>query len=162
MKKTTGEPTPWSDLDEAGSGLTVNNFVTTRLSALINTLRRELTTPYATQFDLSVTEWRLLSLIAHAKSLPFSELVVQSTSDKSLVSRTVRLLEERKLVDVKPEGGTAGKRLTCSITPAGRALHAKIIPIARRRQAEALRVLSPGERDALFSAICKLQRIYDR
>ena len=58
-------------------------------------LRRDLTSAYAGAAGLSVSEWRVLSLVAHAGTLPFGLLVQQSTSDKALVSRTVRLLEER-------------------------------------------------------------------
>jgi hypothetical protein len=95
-----GEPAgnPWTALDEAGSGLTVDAFLTTLMSQVGNALRRTITVPYADAAELTVSEWRLLALIAHAGELPFSALVVQSTSDKALVSRTLRLLEERGLV----------------------------------------------------------------
>ena len=91
-------PTPWSELDEAGSTLTVDAFITTMLSEIGNALRRTITIPYAEQFGLSVSEWRVLALVAHARRIAFSDLVVQSTSDKALVSRTLRLLENRGLV----------------------------------------------------------------
>ncbi|MBI4968231.1 MAG: MarR family transcriptional regulator [Rhodospirillales bacterium] len=161
MRKTSLTLGPWSDLDDQGTDLSVLDFLTTRLSALSNSLRRDLTTPYADQHGLSVSEWRVLSLIAHAKTLPFGILVVQSTSDKALVSRTVRLLVKRDLVSVRHEGGKSRKRLLCSITLKGKALHAKIIPIARREQARALRALSPAEREAFLSAIEKLQAYCD-
>jgi DNA-binding MarR family transcriptional regulator len=150
-------PTPWTELDEAGTGLTVDAFITTLMSQVGNALRRVVTLPYADQFGLSVSEWRLLALLAHAESLAFSDLVQQSTSDKALVSRTLKLLESRGLVDLRGEGNTPRKKVFCSITPAGRALHAEAIPIARQRQAEAIRVLSPSERDAMYRALVKLR-----
>ena len=109
-------------------------------------------------FGLTVPEWRLLSLLAHAKSLPFAELVVQSTSDKALVSRTLRLLEKRGFVELRAEGSTPRKALTCSITPAGDALHAKVIPMARRRQAEAIGVMTPEERRVVYRALKRVQQ----
>src|SRR4051812_21555342 len=78
---------PWTDLNEAGDGLTVDNFLTTVMSQVVSAMRRSATLPYAQQFGLTVPEWRILSLLAHAKSLPFAELVIQSTSDKAPVSR---------------------------------------------------------------------------
>ena len=148
---------PWTDLAPDGEGLVVHDFLTTRLSALMTALRKQLTTPYASQFGLSVPEWRVLSLIAHAGTLSFGELVVQSTSDKALVSRTVRLLEGRGLIEVRPDGETAKKRIACTITPQGKALHAQVMPIARRRQAELILALSPAERTVFFAAVEKLQ-----
>ena len=90
--------TPWTDLDAQGTGLTVEAFITTLVSQVGNALRRTVTVPYAEQFGLTVSEWRLLSLVAHAGKIAFNNLVEQSTSDKALVSRTLKLLESRKLV----------------------------------------------------------------
>lgn len=153
---------PWSRLDPSGEGLIVLDFLTTRISALISALRRKLTMPYAADIGLSVSEWRLLSLIAHAGTIPFGELVEQSTSDKSLVSKTIRLLEQRKLIEIGPESETAKKKIACSITPEGQALHDKAIGIARRRQAEILCTLTAEEREAFFNSIVKLQAAVDR
>lgn len=147
---------PWTHLDASGEGLTVNNFLTTWMSLASNALRRTVTLPYAEKFGLTVSEWRLLSLIAHAKRLPFAELVVQSTSDKALVSRTLRLLEARGLVEVQAEGNTPRKKLFCQITAAGDALHDQVIPIARARQAQMILCLSPEERTVMRRALEKL------
>lgn len=147
---------PWAQLDEQGNGLDVDDFLTTMLSQLVNALRRTVTLPYAEQFELTVPEWRLLALLAHARQLPFAELVQQSTSDKALVSRTLRLLEGRGLVKLDAEGNTPRKRLICSITPAGLALHEQVMPLARKGQAEVIRLLEPEERRAMYQALRKL------
>jgi DNA-binding MarR family transcriptional regulator len=147
---------PWADLDEEGNGLTVDHFLTTMVSQVINGLRRTVTLPYAQEFGVTVPEWRLLSLLAHAKSLPFAELVKQSTSDKALVSRTVRRLEAQGLVAIHAEGSTPRKKLTCLLTPAGRAFHDKVIPTARQAQAAMIRLLTPEEREVTYRALKKL------
>ncbi len=150
------DDSPWTDLDEAGSGLTVDNFLTTMLSQLITRLSSTVTQPYAEQFGLTVPEWRILALLAYARRLPFSELVVQSTSDKALVSRTLRLLEERGLVLLETEGNTPRKKLICSVTEAGIALHDEVMPLARRGQADVIRQLEPEERRAVYLGLKKL------
>jgi DNA-binding MarR family transcriptional regulator len=150
------DASPWADLDELGSGLTVDHFLTTMVSQVINGLRRTVTLPYAEAFGVTVPEWRLLSLLAYAKSLPFAELVVQSTSDKALVSRTVRRLEAQGLVTIHAEGSTPRKKLTCVITPAGEAFHDKVIPTARQAQATMIRLLTPTEREVTYRALKKL------
>ncbi|SEP04360.1 DNA-binding transcriptional regulator, MarR family [Salinihabitans flavidus] len=162
MDKQDNQSTcPWTDLDPSGEGLVVHDFLTTRLSALMSALRRQLTMPYASEFDLSVSEWRILSLVAHAGTLPFSKLVVQSTSDKALVSRTIRLLQNRNLIEIGPESESTRKRIACSITPEGQALYDKVIVIARRRQAEIICSLTREERETLFTAVTKLQRVLE-
>jgi DNA-binding MarR family transcriptional regulator len=148
---------PWSELDADGSSLVVHDFLTKRLSALISTLRREVTLPYARSADLSIVEWRLLSLVAHSGSLPFGELAAQSTSDKAQVSRTVRLLEQRGLVELRPESVASRKKLVCVVTAAGMQIYDEIIQKARSAQARTLLILSRDERETLFRALEKLQ-----
>ena len=150
-------PTPWHDLDEAGSSLTVDAFITTLMSQVGNALRRTITLPYADQFGLSISEWRLLALVAHAQRMAFSDLVLQSSSDKALVSRTLKLLEGRGLVSLEAEGNTPRKKVYCVITPSGHDLHAQAIPIAKARQAAAIRALPVEERDAMYRALLRLR-----
>lgn len=151
-------PCPWTDLDEAGTGLNVEIFITTLMSRVGNALRRTITLPYADQFELTVAEWRMLSVLAEARRLQFTELVARAATDKSLVSRALRLLEGRKLVRLEGQPGAPRKGLTCLITPDGLALYKKAMPIARQRQAAMIRVLTPEERTVLFHALQKLQQ----
>ena len=53
-------------------------------------------------------------------ALAFSDLVKQSTSDKALVSRTLKLLEGRGLVELQAEGNTPRKKVYCAVTPRAR------------------------------------------
>ena len=147
---------PWDELDADGTGLTVDDFLTTRISQTINVLRRVVTLPYAQAAGLSVSEWRLLSYVAFARRIPFSELVVLSTSDKALVSRVVRQLEQRGLVATEAHGSTPRKKLTVVITDVGDELHEKVIPIARRSQAEMIRVMTVDERRGMYNGLQKL------
>ncbi len=150
------DPSPWDTLDASGEGLTVDNFLTTRMSQAINLLRRTVTLPYAREAGLTVSEWRILSLVSHAQKIPFAELVVQSSSDKALVSRTVRLLESRGFVRTETDGNTPRKRITVFITPEGEALHTRVIPVARQRQAAMIRVMTPEERRGMYHGLGKL------
>lgn len=145
---------PWADVGEDGAYLTVNNFPTTLIVTLANSLRRTVTVPYAEQFDLTVSEWRLLSLLMHYVAVPFGELVALSGSDKALVSRALRMLQERGYVELRQ---VRGKSKPCyRVTRSGRALHAKVIPVARAHQAQVLSVLTQEERVVLYTALKKL------
>ena len=152
----TPDVDPWGEIDPSGDGLSVHNFLTTWMSLVSNGLRRTLTTAYVESSGLSVSEWRLLSLIAHAGSVPFGELVLESTSDKALVSRTLKPLEARGLIRIEAEGRPPRRKVTCHITPEGARLHADIIPLARQQQAAMLLSLSIEERRVLRAALEKL------
>lgn len=149
---------PWTDLDEDGTGLGVESFITTQMSRVGNALRRTITLPYADKFGLTVAEWRMLSVLAEARRLPFIELVALSATDKSLVSRALRLLESRELVRLEAQPGAPRKGLVCHITAAGQALYERAMPVARQRQAAMIRVLTREERRVMFRALKKLYR----
>lgn len=149
---------PWDELDADGAGLSVEDFLTTVVSLASNALRRTITLPYAQQFGLTMPEWRIISVLAHAGQLRFTELVVRSATDKGQLSRTLRTLQSRQLVAIRSQSdGT--KKLDCMITRKGRALYEQVMPVARREQASMVRKLEPNERRALYEALKKLTEL---
>lgn len=151
---STQQASPWDDLDEDGRGLLVNDFLTTLVVTTGNALRRTVTLQYTGEFGLTMPEWRVLSVLAEARELPFAELTVRSATDKGQLSRTLRAMQERGLLDMRTE---AAKKVTCVVTKAGLALYRQVMPVARKRQAAFIRQLSPVERRALFGALHKLR-----
>jgi DNA-binding MarR family transcriptional regulator len=149
-------PCPWDDLPPDGSGLDVHNFLTTLFSHTSNGLRRAITLPYAERYELSVSEWRLLSVLAAAGTLPFPDLVAESAADKAQVSRTLQLMAKRGLVDVlTPPAGRKG--MVVAMTAAGQALYEEIMPMAQRSQAAMILTLSPHERRTLYEVLRRLR-----
>ncbi len=156
-RKPKSDRTPWTDLGPDGENLLVHDFLTTRLSALMGALRRQVTMPYASAHGLSIAEWRVLSLVAHAGILSFGDVVAQSSTDKAQVSRVVRKLEQRDLLAIQPGADSPRKKIDCVITASGQKLHDKVIVVARKRQAQVITILAPDEREALFAIAEKLQ-----
>ncbi|HEX2547061.1 MAG TPA: MarR family transcriptional regulator [Ramlibacter sp.] len=155
-KDSTAEPSPWDDVDADGSDLLVSDFLTTLVITTGNALRRTVTLSYTDQFDLTMPEWRVLSVLAEARELPFTELVLLSATDKGQLSRTVRGMQDRGLLELRNE---AARKVTCLVTKSGLALYRKVMPVARRRQAEFIRQLSPTERRVLYGAMRKLREL---
>jgi len=154
----TPKTTPWSRLDRDPDSLAVEDFPVTLIVQLGNALRRTVTTPYAEQFGLSESEWRMFTLIVNFSPLSMVDLVTLSASDKALVSRSVKALKAKGLIDVVPDPGGHLKRLVCVKTRQGVALHAQVFPLAQRRQAEILAPLSREERDCLYRCLVKLNQ----
>ena len=105
-----GVESPWAGLEEGGASLAIDDFLTTMMSHASNALRRAITVPYAEQAGLTVSEWRMLSVLAEARQLPFMELVTRSAADKAQVSRTLRLLESRGLLSLHAERVTSSMK----------------------------------------------------
>ena len=151
---STQQPSPWDDIPADGDGLLVSDFLTTLVVTTGNALRRAVTLQYADQFDLTMPEWRVRSVLAEARELPFGELVLRSATDKGQLSRTLRTMQERGLLDLRNE---PAKKITCLVTDAGLQLYRQVMPVARRRQAEFIRQLAPAERRAVYGAMRKLR-----
>jgi DNA-binding MarR family transcriptional regulator len=156
---SSSENSPWADLDEAGSDLSVGDFITTVTSRVANALRRTITVPYSERFGLSVPEWRMLSVLADAREMSFADLVVQAVADKAQVSRTLRRLTERGLVSMHNEGNPRWKQLRCRVTDEGLALYEHIMPIARQAQAAMIRKMTREERVATYRALVMLREV---
>lgn len=145
---------PWRDLSGAAD-LELRDFPSFLLLRLATAIQRSVMPQYTRGTGLSLPEWRLLPLLARSSSVQLSALTALSTLDKALVSRAVRLLDDKRLVTVEPDPGH-GRRLVIAITPAGRALVDRVLPEARRHQAALLALLDADERVALYGAIHKL------
>ena len=152
---------PWEHLAPGGRGLSVGDFVTTVVSYAGNALRRTITQSYAEKYGLTISEWRILSVLAHAEELQFSDLVMLSATDKAQVSRTVKLMAARGLVDTEVQGRTRGQKVVCKVTKEGADLYRQVMPIAQRRQAAMLLRLSKEERTVLYRALKKLRAFCD-
>jgi DNA-binding MarR family transcriptional regulator len=148
---------PWSPLDSAGSGLAVHDFLTTMFSQTSNGLRRAITLPYAGRHGLTLSEWRVLSVLAAAGEMAFTELVEQAATDKAQVSRTLQLLAGRGLVRTEALGAARRHGMACHMTDAGRSLVALVMPEAQRAQAAMLLTLSDEERRVLYGVLTRLR-----
>jgi DNA-binding MarR family transcriptional regulator len=152
----------WVSVTRGGTNLHVEDFLTFRLTRLANSLRTSVTKRYLEQFELSLPEWRLLALVARFAPLRFSEVTARSSMDKGQVSRTLRVMAERGLTKMKTIRSASRSTealaapVQVSITPKGKALYQKVLPVARKAQAELLLGLNESERYALYSIIDKL------
>lgn len=151
---------PWAELDENGTGLSVDDFLTTVVARSANALRRSITSQYAFEFGLSISEWRLLSVLGQAREMTFPDLVVAAVADKAQVSRTLRLMLERGLVLMHKEGSNPRWQvILCSLTAEGQALFEKAMPLARQAQARMIRQLSVTDRVAAYRALHVLRQL---
>ena len=151
---------PWTDLPADGSTLTIEAFVTFALARLGDAGQRNITARYLAAFDLKLTEWRLLAALAEFSPAPFGQLVSVSSSDKALVSRTLRTLVDNGMARTERDPANP-KKLIASITDSGRRLYQRVMPVAQRAQAEVLLQLNEADRVALYHLLRKLQDAMD-
>ena len=131
-------------------------FITYRLSMLSGKLNRQANRVLKKAGNLRVPEWRILALLNLHGEMNGSRIADLVNVDPGLVSRSLRALETRGLIATRRSDDDRRNALT-SLTAAGRALHAKVLPAMQRRQQYLLSVLTADERAALLRITDKLQ-----
>jgi len=152
---------PWADPGPSGERLALEDFPSFLFVRLASAMQREVTARYLDEFDLNAPQWRVLAALSAYTPIPFSELVKLTMSDKALVSRTLRALEEKGLAQVKADPAH-GKKLICKISAKGRSLYQRVLPKAQAAQAGILGLLEREERVALHGILTKLRDVLDR
>jgi DNA-binding MarR family transcriptional regulator len=158
--------TAWADPGVQGSKLKSNEFLTFHLLRLGSIAKGCVTREYLDPAGLSVPEWRLLATTALFSPIAFADIVSMSTMDKGQVSRTLRSAQAKGLVTadlviserrVSEPDSTQTSRIVVSITPAGREIYEKVMPVAQRYQLGLLELMTPEERRVMLGV---LQRLY--
>lgn len=135
--------------------LRLADFLPYRLSVASNAVSERIARTYQARFGLKVPEWRVIAVVAEAGEATQAALVAATGMDKMTVSRAVSALVARGLVG----RATAADRRTraLQLTPAGKALHAEIAPLALEIEAELLSGLAAGERRQLMDLLQRLE-----
>ncbi len=155
----------WADPGPQGGNLQINEFLTFHLLRLASIAKGSVTREYLDPAGLSVPEWRLLGTVCVFSPIPFADITAMTTMDKGQVSRTLRSAQAKGYVstelvpvDRRPEsGGTSISRVVVTITPAGREVYERVMPVAQRYQAGLIELMNPDERRVMLDV---LQRLY--
>ena len=140
----------------AGGAFDLEKFLPYRLSLLSNTVSQGIAQIYQENHHLSIPEWRVMAVLGRYPGLTASEVCERTVMDKVTVSRAVKILLDRKLVQRLIHTEDRRKRPLQVSNPEGRRLLEEIIPFAWDYQAELLRALEPDEWRLLDGLIAKL------
>ena len=135
--------------------LDLQRFFPYRLAVLAEEVSRTVAQLYADRFDMTRQEWRVLAAVAANRQMAAKEIAEYSTLDKMSVSRAVAALEAKALISREEDAADRRNKLL-TLTPSGRALYQKIVPLVRAREDYLLDALSPTERDMLDDILNKL------
>lgn len=115
-------------------------FLPYQLATAAARISRGFAARYRTDFGLSIPEWRVLAHLAQSGAVSVREIQARVDMDKSKVSRAAARLESAGLI-VKRANAADRRLLDMTLTDAGRALMARILPVADAYQAEVLAAL---------------------
>jgi DNA-binding MarR family transcriptional regulator len=135
--------------------LVLEDFLPYRLSILSNRVSRAIAARYATAFDLSIPEWRIIAVLGRQPGLTAKEIAEATEMDKVAVSRAVAKLMSARRVRAMADAEDA-RRQRLHLTTQGEAVHARIAPIALASEQKLLSALDDRERAQLDDLIDRL------
>lgn len=93
---------------------------------------------------MTIWEWRVIAILGEGEPMTSQAISDSAAMDKVSVSRAVRSLEERGLVERKRNAADRRSRLLC-LTEAGRCIYEEIAPVALEREAALLSEFDEAE-----------------
>jgi DNA-binding MarR family transcriptional regulator len=138
-----------------GKILDLDRYVPALITFIANKLSNSATVIYQKRFGVNVTQWRILSQLAIEPGISASRICQVIGFDKGPVSRTLAVMQQQGLVNIKP--GQDGRTHSISLTSRGWTTHDHVITVALERERRLLSCLSRQERDALIGL---LQRVH--
>jgi DNA-binding MarR family transcriptional regulator len=138
----------------------VTDLLTYRLLRLSNTLGLYSNRRYRGELDVTLPEWRVMSIIALLETTSARDISRALATDKAWVGLTVQKLEQRGFVR-RVSDKQDGRRTLVSLTRQGQEAHDTIMANARRRQRRLLAALG-GDAEMLIASLDRLQAEADR
>jgi DNA-binding MarR family transcriptional regulator len=135
--------------------LELEKFLPYRLSVLSNTVSQAIANEYQSRYDLSVTEWRVMAVLARFEGLSAREVAERTAMDKVAVSRALARLVEAGRVS-RDTHDSDRRRSVLALTDAGWAIHDEVAPMARTHERQVLARLDAEERLWLERILNKL------
>ena len=142
------------------AALRLEAYLPYRLSVASNRASRWVARSYEARFGLSIWQWRVIAVLGGADRLTAQDLTTSTAMDKVNVSRAVRALIERGLVERKKHQSD-GRSALLELTPAGRSVYTEIAPIALRHEADLLNGFSEAEIEQLKELLMRLENRAD-
>lgn len=134
----------------------VADLLSTRVLRLSNSLGLYSSRRYRREFDVTLPEWRVMSIVAAQDGTTARDVSRALATDKAWVGMTVKTLMERgfltRSLDARDQ-----RRALLSLTKAGREMHDAILGRARQRQRRLMSTLTPQMARALVECLERLQ-----
>jgi DNA-binding MarR family transcriptional regulator len=157
MPNRIGESPP-SGATKRGAPLQLDAFLPYRLNVAASLASQALSRICGDRYKLSVPEWRVLVTLGEFGAMTGKAIGLHSDMHKTKVSRTVALLERRKLIARKANHDDMRESFL-SLTPAGQTTYDDLAPVALDFAMQLIEAVEPSDRAALDRA---LRRITER
>jgi len=135
----------------------LEKFLPYQLSLLTNTISAGIARSYRNLHEISVIEWRIMAVLGRYPGLTASEIGERTAMEKVPISRAVKNLEARGLLE-RTTDRCDRRRQRLQLSPGhGSKMLEEIIPLAKRYETQLLDALSTVDQRVLGKILQKLQ-----
>ncbi|HVV12947.1 MarR family winged helix-turn-helix transcriptional regulator [Amycolatopsis sp.] len=131
-----------------------DDYVPAYLSLISNALSWGGSRLFLRLHGVGINEWRVLSAIVNAPGSTATRLGEELGLNKSVISRSIQLMQTRDLVAIETSDGRRGLRLTAR----GHELHDQLMAISLKREELLLAGFSEEEKRLLLSFLRRMHR----
>jgi len=153
-RMASGE-SPAGGSSSKGPTLNLRRNVPALLVFLANKLTAGASGLYREHFGVGTTEWRIMAVLAIEPDIAAKRICDVIGFDKAAVSRTLKVLEDRGLISLRPLPQNS-RSVTLTLTSKGRKLHDRIIVIALERERRLLSCLAADETERLIDMLNRM------
>ena len=133
----------------------LEQFLTYRMHVLNKLSDRGISERYQTKLEITLPEARVIASVGSFGPFSIMDLAKHANLDKSQASRAAEALIKRGLI-ARDTSSEDGRVVLISLTSAGRALFRKVMPIARKWNADLFACLDEAEKEAFGRALNKV------
>lgn len=133
----------------------LEQFLTYRLHVLNKLAERGIGVRYQDKLGVTLPEARVIASVGSFGPFSIMELARHANLDKSQASRAAEALIKQGLVK-RETSAEDGRVVLVSLTPEGRALYRKVMPIARKWNGDMFDCLDEQEKLAFSQALDKI------
>lgn len=137
--------------------LDLSSFFPFRLSVLEKQVSESIAQHYASRFQLTRYEWRVMATLAMHQSMSAKDVANFTRLDKMQVSRAISVLKESALIN--QQKNTTDRRISeLTLTEKGMTLYHQIVPLVVAQEEKILQILSTQEQQQLQQLMSKLSQ----
>ena len=134
----------------------LSEFLPYLLSVTSNAVSSRVADAYRARFGLRIPEWRVMAVLGDSGALTQRELTSATLMDKVAVNRACKALEDRGLA-ARQANERDGRSHHLELTGEGRAMHARIMPLALDMEARLFDTFSDEDREAFGQLLARLR-----
>ena len=143
-------------MTETANSSRLADFLPYLLSVTSNAVSSRVAEAYRVAFGLRIAEWRVMAVLGDAGALTQRDLTEATLMDKVAVNRACKELEDRGLAE-RTANARDGRSHHLDLTAEGRAMHARIMPLALEMEAAMFEGFSAEERQTFRTLLARLR-----